>query len=138
MRTLTLLVFVVAIASCRAAPAPQQPAPVPPPAPEIASKPPPRAGKLLDFTATAYTIEGQTADGAQTRDGVVAADPDVLPLGARIRVHDAGAYSGQYVVKDTGKKVQGRLIDIYVRNDGEAKRFGRKRVKVEVLSPGDS
>ena len=63
----------------------------------------------------------------------MAADPDVLPLGSRIRVHDAGAYSGVYTVLDTGPAVQGREIDIYVPNLAEAKRFGRQRVRVEIL-----
>jgi 3D (Asp-Asp-Asp) domain-containing protein len=106
------------------------PAPVPPPEP-----------RLMDFTATAYSIEGQTAKQTTARKGIVAADPDFLPLGTRIRVHDAGAYSGEYRVEDTGREIKGREIDIYVPQDREAKRFGRKRVKVEVLDkakPGAS
>src|SRR5262245_63766066 len=73
------------------------------------------------FTATAYSVEGKTAAGTQTHEGVVAADPDVLPLGSRIRVHDAGQYSGEYVVRDTGRKIQGHELDIYLANDAEAK-----------------
>ena len=111
--------------------APPQVAAVPPPAPAA----PPAAGDR--FTATAYSIEGKTASGHQTREGVVAADPGILPLGSRIRVHDAGSYSGEYVVRDTGKAVKGREIDIYLANDAEAKKFGRKSVRVEVLSRGD-
>ena len=104
----------------------ERPQPSPPP-------PPVAQPKLLDFEATAYTIEGKTASGAQTREGTVAADPDVLPLGAKIRIHNAGQYSGEYVVKDTGRTIKGREIDIYLANDAEAKRFGRKRIKVEIL-----
>lgn len=90
--------------------------------------------RLLAFEATAYSIEGKTASGAKTREGIVAADPRILALGSRIRVHDAGEYSGEYVVSDTGRTVKGQEIDIYVANDSEAKRFGRKNVKVEVVS----
>jgi 3D (Asp-Asp-Asp) domain-containing protein len=67
---------------------------------------------------------------------MVASDPAVLPLGSRIRVHDAGAYSGEYTVQDTGAKIDGREIDIYLADDAEAKRFGKRRVKVEVLRYG--
>ncbi len=88
------------------------------------------------FTATAYTVDGITASGKETREGrTVAADPDVLPLGTKIQVRGAGRYSGIYVVHDSGPKVQGRTIDIFIDNDREAKRFGRKRVKVRVLVP---
>jgi len=104
----------------------------PPPAPEAK----PRA-EVQTFSATAYSIEGQTASGAQTRRGIVAADPRILPIGSRIRVHDAGPYSGEYVVRDTGPAIKGREIDIYLPSDAEAKRFGRRAVKVEVLSRGE-
>jgi 3D (Asp-Asp-Asp) domain-containing protein len=98
------------------------PAPSPPPAPAI-----------VDFVATAYTLNGKTASGTRAKPGIVAADPAVLPLGTRIRVHDAGAYSGEYTVADTGPKVKGRRIDIFLRDTGEAKRFGQKNVRVERL-----
>ena len=57
----------------------------------------------------------------------------MLPLGTRIRVSDAGAYSGEYEVADTGRGIKGQEIDIYIRNGAEANRFGRKIVQVEVL-----
>lgn len=91
----------------------------------------------MQFEATAYTQGGKTAGGTQAREGIVAADPSLLPLGTRIRVHDAGRYSGEYVVRDTGRTIKGREIDIYVADDAEAKRFGRKAVRVEVLAYGD-
>jgi 3D (Asp-Asp-Asp) domain-containing protein len=87
----------------------------------------------ISFEATAYTVEGETASGAQTRSGIVAADPNVLPIGSRIRVRGAGKYDGEYTVKDTGAEIKGHKIDIYIANDAEAKRFGRKNVTVEVI-----
>lgn len=105
------------------------------PAPPPVARPTP-APQLLPFTATAYSIEGRTASGARAREGIVASDPDVLPLGSRIRVHDAGKYSGEYSVEDTGRAIDGHEIDIYVADDAEAKRFGKQRVRVEVLSYG--
>jgi 3D (Asp-Asp-Asp) domain-containing protein len=94
----------------------------------------PPAPVLKDFEATAYSVEGKTATGDHAREGICAADPKVLPLGSRIRVHEAGQYSGEYVVSDTGRTIKGQEIDIYLASDAEAKRFGRKKVRVELLS----
>ena len=107
----------------------------PPPAPPVREGKP--RAEVQTFSATAYSIEGQTASGVQTRRGIVAADPRILPIGSRIRVHDAGPYSGEYIVRDTGPAIKGREIDIYLPSDAEAKRFGRRAVKVEVLSRGE-
>ncbi|HTD91132.1 MAG TPA: 3D domain-containing protein, partial [Burkholderiales bacterium] len=49
----------------------------------------------------------------------------------------AGRYSGEYVVADTGDKIQGRRLDIYMPSAAECKKFGRKRVKVKVIQLGD-
>jgi 3D (Asp-Asp-Asp) domain-containing protein len=84
------------------------------------------------FTATAYCLRGRTATGGSVRRGIVAADPRVLPLGTRINLN-AGAYSGTYVVADTGGAVKGRKLDIWVPSCAEAKRFGRRSVRVSVL-----
>ncbi len=113
--------------SCRSAPPPA------PPPPQVAVPEP--KGQL--FHATAYSMAGKTASGSRTRQGIVAADPAVLPLGTRVRIEGAGQYDGEYVVTDTGGKIDGREIDIYVPNDEEAKRFGNKTVRVEVLQKGD-
>ena len=90
----------------------------------------------MRFSATAYAIEGITAAGTRARRGIVAADPRILPLGSRIRVSNAGGYSGEYVVEDTGPAVKGHEIDIKVGTTSEARKFGRKSVVVEVLSRG--
>jgi 3D (Asp-Asp-Asp) domain-containing protein len=91
------------------------------------------------YTATAYSLKGKTASGDPVKKGDVAADPNVLPLGSKIRVHEAGEHSGEYTVTDTGKRIKGRKIDIYMPNRKEARNFGRQQVQVEVLeTPGDS
>src|SRR6266581_1312704 len=66
------------------------------------------------FTALAYSIEGKSAAGSKSGKGTVAADPNVLPLGSKIRVSGAGAYSGQYTVIDSGGRVKGNVIDIFM------------------------
>lgn len=89
------------------------------------------------FRATAFSSFGLTRDGSLTRPGIVAADSRVLPLGTRIKVRMAGRYSGVYVVRDTGAKVLGRHIDIYIPSRAAAKQFGVKAVQVTVLRWGD-
>ena len=88
------------------------------------------------FTALAYSIEGKSADGSKSGKGTVAADPNVLPLGSKIRVSGAGAYSGDYTVVDSGGKVKGNVIDIYVSSVREAREFGKKKVEVKILEEG--
>lgn len=87
------------------------------------------------FTATAYALRGRTASGAGVRRGLIAADRRVLPLGSRVRL-EAGAYSGEYLVADRGGAIRGRIIDIWMPSTSEAVRFGRRPVKLTVLSYG--
>jgi len=86
--------------------------------------------------ATAYNLSGITRAGTRPHGGVVSADSAFLPLGTRIRVTGAGQFSGIYLVTDTGARVVGRHIDIYVPSRILAKRFGRKLVFVSVLKWG--
>jgi 3D (Asp-Asp-Asp) domain-containing protein len=87
------------------------------------------------YTATAYSLRGRTASGKPVSRGLIAADPSVLPLGTRVRV-EAGSFSGEYVVADTGGAVKGRRIDIWTPTAREALQFGRRAVKLTVLSFG--
>src|SRR5438309_4778052 len=89
------------------------------------------------YRATAYAQSGTTASGELTHRHVVAADPDILPLGSRIKIRRAGRYSGEYVVADTGTKIQGRRLDIYMPGEKVCKKFGTRIVKVKVISLGD-
>jgi len=88
-----------------------------------------------NYVATAYSLRGRTASGRMVSRGVIAADPAVLPLGSRVRLEHPG-YSGEYVVADTGGAIRGRRIDIWTPSSGEAMRFGRRTVKLTILSYG--
>ncbi len=87
------------------------------------------------YTATAYSLHGRTATGVAPAMGMIAADPRVLPLGSRVRI-DAGSYSGEYIVTDTGGAVKGHRIDIWRPTTRDAMRFGRRAVKLTVLELG--
>jgi len=88
---------------------------------------------FVTYTATAYSLRGRTASGRMVSRGIIAADRRVLPIGTRVRLQ-AGSYSGEYLVADTGGAVRGRKIDIWVPNTSEAMRFGRRPVKLTVLT----
>jgi 3D (Asp-Asp-Asp) domain-containing protein len=93
------------------------------------------AAKSTDFHATAYSLKGRTATGVEPRQGVIAADPRVLPLGSVVNVR-AGQYSGVYIVHDTGKRIIGNVVDVWVPTSNEARFFGRRKVKLQVLRYG--
>lgn len=87
------------------------------------------------YVATAYSLRGRTASGRMVAKGLIAADPRHLPLGSRVRI-EAGPYSGEYLVADTGALVRGKRIDIWTPSSREAMRFGKRTVKLTVLSLG--
>ncbi|MDQ3174750.1 MAG: 3D domain-containing protein [Acidobacteriota bacterium] len=101
---------------------------------------PPRAAEIpvsqpVSYLATAYSLRGRTASGRLVSQGIIAADPKFLPLGSRVYVQ-AGAWSGEYLVADAGGAIKGRKIDIWTPSTREAMRFGRRTVKLTVLSYG--
>jgi 3D (Asp-Asp-Asp) domain-containing protein len=89
--------------------------------------------KPVSFTITAYCTGRTTAAGTRVAKGVVAADPRVLPLGTVIRLARLGSrYDGEYTVMDTGSKIRGRRLDLYLPNCDEAVRFGRRSGRVSI------
>jgi 3D (Asp-Asp-Asp) domain-containing protein len=97
----------------------------------------PTPGARLRFTATAYCKGTTTASGVNVRTGIAAADPDILPVGSVIQVDRLGErYNGIYTIMDTGPKVQGRHIDIYMWSCHEALALGRRTMQVQVLRLG--
>jgi len=94
---------------------------------------PPPAPAAFSFVATAYCQGTKTATGVNVRRGFVAADPAVLPLGSVIRVQQSGRYDGVYTVMDTGPKVRGRHVDLFIESCAAAKQFGRRTVRVSIV-----
>jgi len=86
-----------------------------------------------DFHATAYCLQGRTASGDHVKQGMIAADPRVLPIGTVVHIR-AGSYTGTYTVKDTGGRIKGRHVDVYMPTYREAKAFGRRPVQIKVIS----
>jgi 3D (Asp-Asp-Asp) domain-containing protein len=75
----------------------------------------PEPGARLRFTATAYCKGTTTKSGVNVRSGIAAADPDLLPVGSVVRIESLGEkWDGIYTILDTGPKVQGRHVDLYI------------------------
>jgi 3D (Asp-Asp-Asp) domain-containing protein len=99
------------------------------------SAPEPR--EPLRFTATAYCKGHTTKSGVAVRTGIAAADPDLLPVGSVIQIDNTlDQYKGVWTILDTGPKVHGRLVDLYVWSCHEALAFGRRPIQVSVLRLG--
>lgn len=87
--------------------------------------------------ATAFSQQGITKAGTVAHLGTVAADPAFLPIGTEIRLHQVGVLDATYVVADTGAKVIGRHIDIYLPTPAAAHRFGTRIIWIQVLKWGE-
>ena len=90
---------------------------------------------VITASASAYCINGRTATGMQTKVGVVAVDPSVIPLGSRLYIEAAdGSWSyGSAVAADTGGSIKGNKVDLYMETKAEALKFGRRSAKVYIL-----
>lgn len=93
-----------------------------------------RASRAIVMEASAYLASdgdgyGITATGIPAVRGVVAVDPDVIPLGTRLFIPGYG----EAVAADTGGAIIGNKIDLVMDSYGEAMDFGRRDVTVYVL-----
>ncbi len=88
-----------------------------------------------EFTVTAYSpcddgVGKITFSGLRVINGRTAAvDPRVVPLGSQILVYvrgmDKKVVYGWTLACDTGGKIKGNCIDLYMSDCNKAKRFGR-------------
>jgi 3D (Asp-Asp-Asp) domain-containing protein len=92
-------------------------------------------GPAASFQATAYALRGLTASGIYVRRGVIAADPRVIPIGSVVQLVTPG-YSGIYTVQDTGRLIKGKIVDVWLPSNREARVFGRRQIKLHVLRWG--
>ena len=82
--------------------------------------------RTLTVTATAYILRGRTATGLPTSWGIVAVDPNVIPLGTKMTIPGYG----EAIAADTGPGVQGAAIDVWVPDLASATAFGRRTVTI--------
>lgn len=105
---------------------------------------------VIDVKCTAYTSSyedtgkrpgdpafGITKNGMVAKEGLVAVDPSVIPLGTKlyIAILDEGVEDyGYALAADTGGKIKGKKVDLYFDASAETlKQFGVRKAKVYIL-----
>lgn len=86
-----------------------------------------RAGERVAVSVTAYCLQGRTRLGSQVHEGIVAVDPALFPLGRTIELFLGRSAPVRYRAEDTGGKVRGARIDVWLADCYAARRFGRRR-----------
>src|SRR4029077_15292307 len=92
--------------------------------------------RVYTMEATAYTAmtakanpTGYTANGMRAKYGIVAVDPELIPLGSHVFIPGYGLA----IAADTGGALVGRRIDLCMDRYGDAIQFGRQPVTVYVV-----
>lgn len=89
---------------------------------------PPRYGDPVPVEITAYCLtRTQTRRGRYVRAGIVATDPRLFPLARYIELYVGRRYLGRFLVDDTGLKIKGNKIDVWMPTCREARIFGRRK-----------
>lgn len=84
----------------------------------------------IQMKATAYTHDGtKTKMGTECRVGAIAVDPDVIPLGTKLYVEGYGYCTAE----DTGGKIKGNRIDVFLETEDECVSWGVRSVAVYIL-----
>jgi len=91
------------------------------------TKRPPRTGDPVPVHLTAYCLQGTTRRDRLVREGIVAADPKLFPLGRYIELYIGRKYHGRFLVDDTGSRIHDGILDIWTPSCRDARRFGRQR-----------
>ena len=87
----------------------------------------PRAYQLK-VDAVAYYLPGKTALGVPVRKGVVAVDPNLIPLGTKLHVPGYGPG----LAADVGTAIKGRIIDLWFPTTAKARSWGRRTVTITI------
>jgi len=98
-----------------------------------------RFQKAFEMTATAYYpgpestgkwADGYTKIGLRATFGVVAVDPNVIPLRSRLYIDGYGFA----IAADVGGAIKGNRIDLCYDTKAEALKWGRRKTKVYLLN----
>jgi 3D (Asp-Asp-Asp) domain-containing protein len=84
--------------------------------------------RSLVVDAVAYHLPGNTASGLPVGVGVIAVDPNVIPLGTRLFVPGYGPA----VAADVGSAVRGNIIDLWMPSTKDALTWGRRTVTITI------
>lgn len=94
----------------------------------------PDYSRVIRVEATAYSsaqpgLNAYTALGTLCTKGVIAVDPNIIPLGTKVYIPGYG-YA---VAEDTGGAIYGHKIDVAFDTLAECYEFGRKLIDVYIL-----
>ena len=96
----------------------------------------PDLGEMVPVSLTAYCLRGTTRRDHYVREGIVASDPKVFPLGHYLEIYVGRQYWGRFLIDDTGGAIKGNKLDIWTPTCREARLFGRvKGTAVLVPTP---
>ena len=86
---------------------------------------------LGDFTLTFYThTSNRTKTGVYPKiKRTIAVDPKIIPLGSVLYVEGYGVF----IAEDTGGKIKGQRLDIFVNTKQEAVNLGVKKARVYLI-----
>jgi 3D (Asp-Asp-Asp) domain-containing protein len=84
-----------------------------------------RYGDPVPVSLTAYCLRGTTRRDHYVRQGIVASDPKVFPLGRYLEIYVGKTYYGRFLIDDTGGVIKGNKLDIWTPTCREARLFGR-------------
>lgn len=86
-----------------------------------------RYGDPVPVSLTAYCLRGTTRRDNYVREGIVASDPKMFPLGRYLEIYVGKTYYGRFLIDDTGRLIKGNKLDIWTPTCREARLFGRTR-----------
>ena len=100
---------------------------------------------LGTFEITAYCSgtccssgTGITASGNPAVEGeTIGVDPDIIPLGSKVKIVFADGTEHVYRADDTGSAINGNIIDLYMESHEDALVFGRQTCKVYIQELND-
>ncbi|WP_237266842.1 3D domain-containing protein [Thermoclostridium stercorarium] len=111
-----------------------------------------RYKKVIEMRATAYTSSyedtgknpgdpdfGICYTGLKAREGIIAVDPNVIPLYTKVYVEVIGNEPdyGFAIAGDIGSAVKGNTIDVYLDTREAVRKWGVKKVRVYILNEQD-
>lgn len=98
--------------------------------------------KRIWVIATAYcpceiccgsNADGKTATGRNAMNPGVAVDKEVIEIGSRLDIPGYDRSNGSWILADdTGSAIVGNRIDVRFKTHGEAKKWGKKKIKIRV------
>lgn len=86
--------------------------------------------RKMKMTCTAYTDDPITYMGTPTHWGVIAVDPNVIPLGTKVYIPQ---FNMIFSCEDVGGAIKGSRIDIFMDSYYSCMQFGMQDLDVYVL-----